>query len=166
MLALSLWLFFKNHIRSLWHPKWNKTGQCPCTNPFLIFFAVMLKHTFGTAAECVYLWTRSDGNLSNLSSLRAKTKLELKWMQEFLFTDAAVVARSGEDLQQHMNCFSKACQDFGLTTSLKTTQVMDQCLDSYPSITISTQELCCSWLVYLGSMRDSKYAKQEEIDLQ
>ena len=40
-----------------------------------------------------------------------------------------------------MNCFSKACQDFGLTINLKKTQVIGQGLDSSPSITISTQEL-------------------------
>ena len=35
----------------------------------------------------------------------------------------------------------KACQDFGLTISLKKTQVMGRGMDSPPSITISTQEL-------------------------
>ena len=46
-------------------------------------------------------------------------------MRDFLFADdAAIVAHSAEDLQQLMNRFSKACQDFGLTISLKKTQVM------------------------------------------
>ena len=63
-------------------------------------------------------------------------------MQDFLFAnDGAVVAHSAENLQQPMNHFSKACQDSGLTISLKKTQVIGQGTDSPPSITISTQEL-------------------------
>ena len=89
---------------------------------FGIFFAVMLKHAFGTATEGVYLQIRSDGKLFNLSRLRVNTKIQLKCMQDFLFAnDAAVVAHSAEELQQRMNHFSKACQDFGLTINLKKT---------------------------------------------
>ena len=63
-------------------------------------------------------------------------------MQDFVFADgAAVVAHFAEMLQQFMNHFSKACQDFGLTISLKKTQVMAQGVDSPLSITISMQEL-------------------------
>ena len=73
-----------------------------------IFFAIMLKHAFGTATEGVYLWIWSDGKLFNLFRLRAKTKVQLKCMWDFLFADdAAVVAHSAEDLQQDMNRFSK-----------------------------------------------------------
>ena len=96
-----------------------------------------LLHAFGTATEGVYLWTRSDGKLFNLSRLRARTKVQLKCIRDFLFADdAAIVAHSAENLQQLMNRFSKACQDFGLTISLKKTQVMGQGMDSTPSITI------------------------------
>ena len=56
---------------------------------FGIFFAVMMKHAFGTATGGVYLWTRSDGKLFKLSRLRAKTKVQLKCMWDFLFTDDA-----------------------------------------------------------------------------
>ena len=95
----------------------------------------------------------SDGNLFNLSRLRAKTKVKLKCMQDLLFAnDAAVVAHSAEELQQFVNYFSKACQDFGLTISLKKTQVMGQGVNSSPSITISVQELeVVHDFVYLGS---------------
>ena len=74
-------------------------------------------------------------------------------MQDFLFTDvAAVVAHSAED-QQLMNRFSKACQDFGSTISLKKTQVVGQGVDSPTSVTIlCRQELeLVHDFVYLGS---------------
>ena len=88
-----------------------------------------------------------------LSRLRVKTKIQLKCMQDFLFAnDAALAVHSAEDLQQFMNHFSRTCQDFGLTTSLKKTQVMGQGIHSPPSITISTQELeVVHDFVYLGS---------------
>ena len=98
--------------------------------PCLGSFAVILKHAFGSATEGV--------RTSSLIRLRAKTKVQLKCMWDFLFADdAAIVTHSTEDLQQLRNHFSKVCQDFGLTISLKKTQVMGQVVDSPPSITIS-----------------------------
>ncbi|XP_060549441.1 uncharacterized protein LOC117675134 [Pantherophis guttatus] len=85
--------------------------------------------------------------------LRATSKIQMKCLRDFLFADDdAVTAHSAEDLQQLMDSFSKACQDFGLTISLKKTQVMGQDVDSPPCITISAQELeVVHDFVYLGS---------------
>ena len=120
---------------------------------FGIFFAVMPKHAFGPAAEGIYLRTRTDGMLFNLSRLRAKTKVQLRCLRDFLFADdAAVTARSAEELQQLMTRFSDACQDFVLTISLKKTQVMGQDTDSPPAISINDHELYVIHdFVYLGS---------------
>ena len=87
-------------------------------------------------------------------------------MWDFLFTDdAAVVARSAKDLQQLINHFSKACQNFGLTISLKKTQVMCQGVDSPPSITISIQELeDIHDFVYLGSTISDTLSLDVELD--
>ena len=107
-----------------------KQGYVLMPTFFGICFAVMLKHALGTATEGVCLQTRSDGKLFNLSRLRAKTKVQLKCMRDFLFADdTAVVVHAAED-QQLMKQFSKACQDFGLTISLKKTRVMGQGADS------------------------------------
>ena len=126
----------------------------------------MLKHISGIATEGVYPRTRSDGNLFNLSRLRAKTKVQLKCMRDFLFADdAAVVAHSAQDLQQLINRLSKACQDSGLTISLKKAQVMGQGVDSPPSIIISTQELVgVHEFVYLGSMISDTLSLYVELD--
>ena len=87
-------------------------------------------------------------------------------MRDFLFADdAALVAHSAEELQQLMNCFSKACQDFGLTISLKKTQVMGQGVDSPPSITISTQEVeVVHDFVYLSSTISDTLSLDVELD--
>ena len=75
-----------------------KQGCVLAPTLFGIFLAVMLKHTFGSAAEGIYLRTRTDGKLFNLSRLRAKTKVQLQCLRDFLFTDdAAVTAHSAED---------------------------------------------------------------------
>ena len=87
-------------------------------------------------------------------------------MRDFLSADDAVVAaHSAEDLQQLMNRFRKACQDFGLTISLKKTQVMGQTVDSPPSITISTQELeVVHDFVYLGSTISDSLSLDVKLD--
>ena len=59
---------------------------------FGMFFAVLLKHAFGTAEEGVYLHTRSDGRLFNLARLRAKTKVREVLIRDMLFADDADVA--------------------------------------------------------------------------
>ena len=80
-----------------------KQGCVLAPTLFGIFFAVMLKHAFGPAAEGIYLRTRADGKFFNLSRLRAKTKVQLRCLRDFLFADdAAVTAHSAEDLQQLM----------------------------------------------------------------
>ena len=113
----------------------------------------MLKHAFGSVTEGIYLRTRWDGKLFNLSRLRAKSKVQLKCLCDFLFTDdAAVTAHSAEDLQQLRTHFSKTCRDFGLTISPKKTQVMGQDVDVPPSISIFNHELDIAHdFVYLGS---------------
>ena len=64
-----------------------------------------------------------------------------------------------------MKRFSKACQDFGLTISLKKTQAMHQGVDSPPSITISTQELeAVHDFVYLGSTISNTLSLEIELD--
>ena len=111
------------------------------------------EHAFGPAAEGIYLRTRTDGKLFNLSRLRAKTKVQLWCLRDFFFADdAAVTAHSAGDLQQLMARFSDACQDFGLTISLKKTQVMGQDTDSPPAISTNDHEPdVIHDFVYLGS---------------
>ena len=120
---------------------------------FGISFAVMLTHAFGPAAEGIYLRTRADGKLFNLSRLRAKTKGQLRCLRDSFFADdAAVTVHTVEDLQRLMTRFSDGRQDFGLTISLKKTQVMGQDTDSPQVISISAHKLdVIHDFVYLGS---------------
>ena len=52
-------------------------------------------------------------------------------IRDMLFAvDAAVVAHTHDELQSLMNCFSQACKDFGLSFSLKKTNVLGQDTDA------------------------------------
>ena len=91
------------------------------------FFGLLLKYALDTTTEGIYFRTRSDGRLFNLARIRAKTKVRKFLIRDMLFADdAAVVAHTQEELQSLMDCFSQACKDFGLTISLKKTNVLDR----------------------------------------
>ena len=65
----------------------------------------MLKRAFGTAIEGIYLRTR-----------KAKARVREVCLRDFLFADdAAVTTHTEESLQQLMQRFTVACEDFGLT---------------------------------------------------
>ena len=90
-------------------------------------FALLLKHAFGTSREGIYLRTRSDGRLFNLARLRAMTKVREALIRDMLFADdPAVATHTQHELQTLMDHFSQACRDFGLTISLKKTNVLGQ----------------------------------------
>ncbi len=77
---------------------------------FGIFFTVLLKQAFGQSTEGIYLHTRSDGKLFNLSRLTAKTKVREVTLREFFFADDTTVATHDEhDLQHLMDCFVRTC---------------------------------------------------------
>ena len=94
---------------------------------FWTFIGLLLKHVLDTGTEGIYLRTRSDGRLFNLAHLRAKTKVCEVLIRDMLFADyAAVATHTQEEHLSLMDCFSQACKDFGLTISLKKTNVLGQ----------------------------------------
>ena len=126
----------------------------------------MLKHAVGTATEGVYLRTRSDGRLFNLTRLKAKTKVREAVIRDMLFADdAAVTTHTQQELQSLMDRFSQASKDFGLTISLKKTNVLGQDTAAAPIITIDDYELdvVCQF-AYLGSTITDNLSLDAEID--
>ena len=134
---------------------------------FGIFFALLLRHAFGTASEEICLRTRSDGRLFNLGHLRAKTKVrDALIRRDLLFADNAVVMTyTQQELQALMDCFSQACKDFGLTINLKKTNVLGQDTMELPAITIDDYELdVIEQFKYLGSTITNNLSLDTEID--
>ena len=143
-----------------------KQGCVLAPTLFGIFFALMLKHAFGNATEGIHLHTRSDGSLFNLSRLKAKSKIRRTLIRDMLFADdAALVAHSQEELQSLMDRFSDACSAFGLTISIKKTEVMGQEVESTPRITINNEELVVATsFTYLGSTISDDLSLNKELD--
>ena len=94
---------------------------------FGTFVGMLLKHCLDTTTEGLYFRTRSDDRLVNLARLRAMTNVRNDLIGDMPFADdTAIVANTQEEPQSLMDCFSQACKDFGLTISLKKTNVLGQ----------------------------------------
>lgn len=130
-----------------------KQGCVLAPTLFGIFFAMLFRHAFKGATEGVYLHSRSDGKLFNISRLKAKSKTRKVLIRDMLFADdAALAAHSEEQLQSLMNRFSSACDLFSLTISLKKTQVMSQGTPIPPVINVKDHQLeVVGQFTYLGS---------------
>ena len=119
-----------------------KQGCILAPTLFRIFFPLLLKHAFGTSTEGIYLRSRSGGRLFNLACLGAKTKVHEVLIRDMLIADSAAVAtHTQRELQSLMDQFTQACKDFGLTISLKKTNVLGQGTEAPPVITIDNYKL-------------------------
>ena len=79
--------------------------------------------------------------------------------------DAAVVSHTQHELQKLMDHFSQACKDFGLSISLKKTNVLGQNTEAPPVITIDNYELdVVHQFTYLGSTITDNLTLDIEID--
>ncbi|XP_076461700.1 uncharacterized protein LOC143294154 [Babylonia areolata] len=133
---------------------------------FGVFFSLLLPYAFSQSEDGVYLHNRSDGSLFNLARLRAKTKVRQFLICEMLFADdAALTTQSEEPLQRLINRFAQACREFGLTISLKTTNVMGHDVSSTPSISIGDFTLeVVEDFTYLGSTISSSLSLDAEFN--
>ena len=142
-----------------------KQGCVLAPTLFGIFFSVLLRYAFENCSEGVNIHTRADGNLYNIARLRAKSKVETVLIRELLFADdAALVSHTEEGLQQLVSRFSEACKEFGLTISLKKTNIMRQGTECLPAISIEGNTLdVVEDYTYLGSNISSSLSLEKEI---
>lgn len=143
-----------------------KQGCVLAPTLFGIFFALLLKHAFNSSEDGVYLHSRSDGSLFNLSRLRAKTKVRKVLIRDMLFADdAAIASHHQQGLQRLMDKFSDSCDLFGLTISQKKTQVMSQATPDPPIIKVNGEELeVVHQFQYLGSTTSDTLSLDTEIN--
>ena len=76
--------------------------------------------------------------------------------------------QSKEALQRLINCFSEACEDFGLTISLKKTNIMGQDVRSVPDISIGNytpSKSIVEYFTYLGSVISSSLSLDPELNV-
>jgi hypothetical protein len=146
-----------------------KQGCVLAPTLFSMMFAAMLNTAFSQGSFGVDLRYRMDGKLFNLRRLQAKTKVKKECARDLLFADdCALCAGSQEDMQKSVDLFAAACADFGLTISLKKTEVLHQPAPGNPyedgHVTINGQLLQpCEKFTYLGSTLSKCATLDEEI---
>ena len=132
-------------------------------------FSVMLTDAFRSVDIGVDYKFRTDGKLFNLRRLQAKTKVQKDIARDFLFADdCALNTGTQSNMQESMNRFAKACDDFGLTISIKKTEVMYQPAPnapySEPVITVNGEKLTVTEkFIYLGSTLSRSVSIDEEV---
>ena len=128
---------------------WVKEGCVLALTLSRILFSLLLRYAFSESEEGIYLHTRRDGSLFNLARLRAKTKMRKVLVPEMLFADdTAIRAHTETALQELINCFAHAYSQFGLTISIKKTNILGQDVSATPIISIGD---CTLEFTYLGS---------------
>lgn len=129
----------------------------------------MLTDAFRDGDIGVGIKYRTDGKLFNLQRLKARTKVKEDTIRDFLFADdCALNASTQTEMQDSMNLFSAACNDFGLTISTKKTEVLYQPASGAPhiepDITVGSQKLVASEkFTYLGSTLSRQANLDDEI---
>ena len=94
---------------------------------FSIFFSLMLPEAKEDLPDVIYNHFRANGSLFNLRRLLARTKTIEDFITELLFADdCALLAHTEVALQHIVRRFSDVAKNFGLTISLKKTEVLYQ----------------------------------------
>jgi hypothetical protein len=94
---------------------------------FIIFFSMLLFVAFKDCELGVPIDYRTDGSVFNLRRLQAKSKTLAAIIRDLLYADdCALVAHTLSEAQQLFDRFFSAAQRFGLTVSLKKTEVLMQ----------------------------------------
>ena len=110
-------------------PVTNGTKQGCVMAPFLfgIVFSAMLYDAFKNCNKGIMIRFRQDGGIFNLQRLKARSKVSSLLLRELLFADdCALLAYTEDDLQSMLDDFAKAAARYGLTISIKKTEVMYQ----------------------------------------
>ena len=112
----------------------------------------MLLHRVGFPENVRY-----DGGISNLLRLKAKTKVHHILVRELLHADDCALVAHTEDVQARIDCLSNATKRYGLSISIKKTEVLLQLKPGYcykePAVTNGSENLrAVTKFCYLGGV--------------
>ena len=89
-----------------------KQGCVLTPNLFMLLFSVLIMKMKNQTSKGVYMRTRRDGKLFNLSRLKAMTKTQIETITKLLFADdTALVVNSAADMQDILDKFATAAGD-------------------------------------------------------
>ena len=136
-----------------------KQGCVLAPTLFSLYLSAMLEVAFKDVNEGVYIRTRHNADLFNVSQLRAKTLTKRNLVREMLFADdSAVVAHSSEEIQKLIDRFARAAAQFSLKINIKKTECLYQPVKLHnrppePEAILINQEplVQCADFKYLGS---------------
>ena len=104
-----------------------KQGCVLAPTLFSIFFSIMPRKAKECLPDGSYIRFRTDGSVFNFRRFLTHKKIIKELITELLFADdCALLANTEEALQYTGNRFSDAAMNFGLTVSLKKTEVLYQ----------------------------------------
>ena len=124
---------------------------------FSMVFAAMLHDASQDNDDGIQLKYRTDGGVFNLRRLKANTKVKIATLRELLFADdCALNSNTEAEMQQYVNHFYRACDNFSFTISTKKTEVMHQPaprkMYHEPHIFVNDESLkATDSFIYLGS---------------
>ena len=135
---------------------------------FRIFLYLFLSHSLDSSVEGLHLHTRTDGELFNVASLRAKTKVKTVLVRDMPFTDDAAFATHSEAvIQRLINKFASACENDGLTISFKKAKGSAQDVSQATEMKIGDHTLeGLNKLTYLGFNISMNLSLDKEISRQ
>jgi len=136
-----------------------KQGCVLAPTLFSLYLTAMLEVAFDGAREGVYIQTRHNADLFNVSHFKAKTKTSQKIVRDMLFADdSALVTHDARSMQELVDRFSETADRFGLKINIKKTECMYQPVKNIPSVPIpdiikvkNESLVQCKSFVYLGS---------------
>ena len=146
-----------------------KQGCVLAPTLFSIMFSAMLSDAFRDANLGISLTYRTDGSIFNIRRLQAKTKVSETTINELLFADdCALNANSETSMQESVDKFANACDNFGLTISTKKTEVLHQPAPGKPyhepSIQVNGERLkAVDKFTYLGSTLSRNVTIDDEV---
>ena len=146
-----------------------KQGCVLAPTLFSLLFAQMLSAALSQTEAGVKIHYRTDGDFFNLRRLKSYTKVTQAIVRDFLFADdCALAAHSEADLQELADCFATAATSFGLTVSIKKTEVLRQLAPNTarppPNITMDGNALKnVDTFKYLGSCINSAANLDDEV---
>ncbi len=77
--------------------------------------------------DCILIRFRKDGRIFNLNDLKSNRYTVHELINELLYADdCALLSHTEAGLQRSANLFADECKNFGLTISIKKTEVMYQ----------------------------------------
>ena len=147
-----------------------KQGCVLAPTLFSIMFSAMLSDAFKDGDVGIKVNYRMDGKLFNLRRLKARTKVMTEIVKDFLFADdCALNAGSEADMQESIDKLASACKSFGLTISIKKTEVLYQPPPgnafNEPDIVIDGKRLnVVNKFTYLGSTLSQNVTIDNEVD--